>query len=182
MHAILLQLKTDHKNAAQLLTLFRSEVAQLESQLDSPDYHKWQNILQYMTTYQDIFHHPTEEIIFNQLKLNSSELTNKIEEVERQHQTLYQLSRQLLKLLGLLETEFLELNKQELVAQCYSYINLLTEHMNLEESNIFAFANEFMTEADWAVVESRVKHIDDPIFSETRKQEFENLYQWIYNQ
>ncbi len=182
MHQLLSQLRTDHINTSKLLELFDYEVNELANITFKPNYHKLQNILLYMTTYQDIFHHPTEEIIFSHIKSKEPDLSPKLEEIKHQHESLYQESKNLHRTLSSIETEFLELDKQKLIADCKHFSELLFSHMSVEEKFIFPSAQNVLSENDWAEIETKVKQVEDPIFSGKRKAEFEDLYQCVYAQ
>jgi len=182
MHRLLSQLRTDHINTSKLLSLFDKEVEELASSSIEPNYHKWQNILLYMTTYQDIFHHPTEEIIFSSIRERDPILAEKLDEITEQHERLYEKSKTLHRTLSSIETEFISLDKDKLIAECKHYINLLSSHIGIEEKFIFPFAAENLAKADWEAIESKVKLVDDPMFSQKRKAEFAELYECVYAQ
>jgi|GEM_PF-5173717 len=173
------QLHTDHVNVAKLLEHFENELEAFSISGSEPNYLKWQNILLYMTTYQDIFHHPTEEKLFAHLKNYDAEIGQSINEVESQHEKLYEKSRKLTELLAAVETDYIAMEKNELVSSCKDYINLLLEHMSLEERLIFPFAKENMAKEDWMTFEDDADPIDDPLFSAKRREEFAELYQCI---
>jgi len=131
---------------------------------------------------QDIFHHPTEEIIFSSIRERDPILAEKLDEITEQHERLYEKSKTLHRTLSSIETEFISLDKDKLIAECKHYINLLSSHMGIEEKFIFPFAAENLAEADWETIESKVKLVDDPMFSQKRKAEFAELYECVYAQ
>ena len=179
MTTVLDQLHTDHINVAKLLELFEKELEEFSDSDSEPDYLKWQNILLYMTTYQDIFHHPTEEKLFEHIGCDEKTISQAIEEVESQHEVLHQKSKKIHQLLGDVETSFITVERSELINTCEDFIKQLQKHMSLEESIIFPFAKEKMVGKDWSVFEKEIDQIDDPLFGAKQRAEFADLYQCI---
>lgn len=179
MATILDQLHTDHINVVKLLELFEKELAEFRQSDKQPNYLKWQNILLYMTTYQDIFHHPTEEKLFSYLKTDDPEISQSIAEIDNQHEALYQKSKSLHQLLGDVETDFIHMDRSELADTCKVFIDQLFKHMSLEEKLIFPFVKQEMTGDDWTAFEKGVQQIEDPLFGVKQRAEFNELYQCI---
>lgn len=182
MTSILDQLHTDHINAVKLLELFEKELEEYKKPDSEPNYFKWQNILLYMTAYQDVFHHPAEEKLFAYVSTDDLEVSQAIEKVESQHERLYQKSKNLHGMLGDVETNFITMERVDLIKACKSYIDLLKEHMSLEERVIFPFARRKMQENDWSAFEKGIVYVADPLFGEKKRAEFIELYQSVYAQ
>ena len=87
MGNVISKLRTEHVNFRKLLDL-------LEVQLDlfhrgeSPDYQLMTDILDYMTHYPDVFHHPKEDVIFSRLLERDSSIAQSVEELARQHHVI----------------------------------------------------------------------------------------------
>lgn len=179
MATILDQLHTDHINVVKLLELFEKELEEFKSSESEPDYLKWQNILLYMTTYQDVFHHPSEEKLFTYISTDEPEITLAIEEVESQHEILYQKSINLHQMIGDVETDFIPMEKDDLISACKDYISDLQKHMSLEERLIFPFARKKMQESDWLTFEKGIDKIEDPLFGAKQRADFADLYECL---
>ena len=181
MASVFDQLHIDHINVVKLLEHFKEELIEYSNSDSEPNYLKWQNILLYMTTYQDVFHHPTEEKLFAYIRNYDPEIGQSIKELESQHEMLYSKNKSLHELIASVESPYanVEITKNDLIAICKDYINLLLEHMSLEESIVFPFAQKKMLDNDWTAFEKETDHIEDPLFSAERRAEFDDLYQCI---
>lgn len=182
MATILDQLHTDHINVVKLLELFERELEVLKRSDSEPNYFKWQNILLYMTTYQDVFHHPAEEKVFAYLCIDDPEVSQAVKEVESQHEILYQKSERLQGLLMDVETNTITIDKSDLHIACKDYIHQLQKHMSLEEAIIFPYAKKQLQKSDLNDLDKSIKKINDPLFGLIKRAEFSELYQCICEQ
>ena len=69
MNKIILQLTEDHHRKDELLNLLSQEITGFNSG-DDLDYRFVLGILDYFNYQPDVFHHPREELIFDQLGVN----------------------------------------------------------------------------------------------------------------
>jgi hemerythrin-like domain-containing protein len=66
MHQILTALHDDHRNYTRLLTVLKNDIDKL-SDSATADFIRLYDIMNYMTNYPDVSHHPVEEIILAHL-------------------------------------------------------------------------------------------------------------------
>ena len=61
------------------------------------------------------------------------------------------------------------------------YLNMMYAHMDTEESKVFPLIDETLSSEDWALVETQIEHVKDPIFGDVISREFKQLYESITN-
>ncbi len=188
------KLHEDHKNYVKLLKLMDSLLTGLKQGSDK-GYRELYLIMNYMTRYPDIFHHPYEDIIFAELetlegvdideieRVHEMGLTvsDEIERLKAEHSKIYHESRALLdELDAVVNGHIVEKERIQELAQ--QYTDSLREHMNTEESKIFPMINDRMTEASWDNISDSLKHVNDPIFDGPTSDEYKLIYNQVVNE
>ena len=170
------RLHEDHKNYIKLLALMDTLLAELKKGSDK-GYRELYLIMNYMTRNPDIFHHPYEDIIFEELETIEGVDIDEIEHLKAEHNKIYQESNALLdELDAVVNGHIVEKDKIHELAQ--QYADSLREHMNTEEGKIFPMINDKLTEASWNKISGSLEHVNDPIFDGPTSDE----YKLIYNQ
>jgi hemerythrin-like domain-containing protein len=168
------QLHKDHINYSKLLNLLESYLEKQKAGSDE-GYLEMYLIMNYMTRYPDIFHHPYEDIIFDEVLKIDDGLHNEIADLLEQHKKMYDTSKTLLEELdAVVNGHIVEKQKiQELVAE---YVSTLRAHMDAEEARVFPMINEKMTKTAWHNILDSLKQVKDPIFGNKVSDEFKILY------
>ncbi len=174
------KLHEDHKNYVKLLKLMDSLLTGLKQGSDK-GYRELYLIMNYMTRYPDIFHHPYEDIIFAELETLEGVDIDEIERLKAEHSKIYHESRALLdELDAVVNGHIVEKERIQELAQ--QYTDSLREHMNTEESKIFPMINDRMTEASWDNISDSLKHVNDPIFDGPTSDEYKLIYNQVVNE
>ncbi len=180
MHPIMARLTQDHARLTQVLTMLEGLLDRFHEGVE-PDYELMNELLEYMNTYADVVHHPTEDLIYQRVLEKGTERHDVFEILIRQHAGLSQVTKRFRKSIeGILNEEVLlredvEANGRELVA-----VN--RAHMALEDDEAFPIARETLTNEDWNAIEALAPVADDPVFGNPDPQRFKALYRQLNEQ
>ena len=166
-------LRRDHRNMAMLLDLLDGEIDKLASSV-KPDYDLVRDIMQYVTEYPDVIHHPKEDIVYRHLKSLRPEIHTNLERVVKDHQYIEDWG---LKLNDDIEAISMgkNLNRDELVQSLSHYMEQLREHMHWEEMELFSLADELQHYGDWSEVVLANNEISDPLFGSQIERKYRTL-------
>lgn len=165
----LAHLHQDHVNLAQLVPVLRAGLSKLQSG-ERADLELLEEIMIYVTQYPDRIHHPTEDIIFTRLLDKAPELRNELTGIMEEHDDLVRAGRKFLSLLRAAE-EDAPVPRPQIVADGERYVDMLVEHMNTEESQLFPAAARTLHSEDWDWVESQALALEDShVFANLRSR------------
>ena len=100
--------------------------------------------MRYMTAYPDLFHHPTEDLVFRQLMLRAAETRAKVERLVSEHETIGVAGSDLLQELKKTIRHDAE-PSSGLIKAGWGYVTQLRTHMNTEEGEIFPLTKVVLT-------------------------------------
>ena len=166
-------LRGDHRNMVMLLDLLDAEIDKLAAS-GEPDYDLVRDIMLYVTEYPDVIHHPKEDIVYRHLKSVRPEICTELERVETDHRYIEESG---LKLRNSVEAISIGaiLNRDELIAKFYHYVEQLREHMYWEETELFSLADELQHFGDWSEVVPENNVISDPLFGIRVERKYDRL-------
>ncbi|BCU05352.1 cation-binding protein [Allochromatium tepidum] len=180
MHAIMTRLGQDHARLRRVLDLLE-ELLDRFHEGDEPDYELMDELLEYMDSYADIVHHPTEDLIFQRLIDKGVEPSEILSIPMRQHAGLSRLTKDFRQsLLGILSEEVLL--REDVEAAGRALVGNQRGHLIQEEREALPLALEHLTEADWAEIEAVAPAIEDPVFGAPDPQRFKALYRQLVEQ
>lgn len=177
MSTIMEQLKSDHRNIARLLSTLTKQMDIVHAEQNA-DFELIHDIMVYMTQYPDHTHHPMEDLMFRKLTQHDSSAQDVVARLEREHAGLARKGGDFLEMLrhvvdgALVERDVLEKTGRD-------YIEFLTSHMAIEDSDAFPRAEKTLTAKDWEEVESSFEARTDPVFGPIIADEFRSLYDYI---
>lgn len=180
MNPIMTRLALDHTRLVQLLNLFDQLLDRFHAGQE-PDYELMSEMLEYMESYQDTIHHPTEDLIFRRALDKGAQRRDVFDVLRHQHDRLPQLNRRFRQSLEGIAHEAV-LPRGEVEAQGRELVNTLREHMALEDGEAFPIALERLDEADWEAVEALAPNADDPVFGVPDPLRFRALFQRLVAQ
>ena len=181
MNALLERLTSDHANFIRLMYCFRQQLAFLEDdQGDNDDFdvNLILDILDYINTYPNHWHHPIEDVIFDYVLQKSDQGRDVVSMLKEQHQQIEQLTQRL-------ESEFQKVAidstvpVETLLGLGNQYLNLQIEHLEAEENQIFPLIDDVLEERDWQKIEESTDDIKDPLFGSSIEKVYENLLDTI---
>ena len=140
-----------------------------------PDYELMCEMLDYMSNYSDIVHHPTEDIIFQRVMEKGTERRDVFDVLMRQHEAIGQLNRRFRQALdGILHEEVLLREDVEISGR--QLIGTLRAHARLEDEEAFPIALQRLSDEDWLDIEARAPTLDDPVFGSPDPSRYRALY------
>lgn len=175
MNPTMTRLALDHTRLVQLLDLFEQLLDRFHTGQE-PDYDLMSEMLEYMESYQDSVHHPTEDLIFRRVLDKGVQRHDVFDVLRHQHDRLPQLNKRFRQSLDGIVHEAV-LPREEVEAQGRELLGTLREHMALEDREAFPIALERLDEADWDAVEALSPNADDPVFGVPDPLRFRALFQ-----
>jgi hemerythrin-like domain-containing protein len=180
MNAIMTRLGQDHVRLRRVLDLLE-ELLDRFHEGEEPDYELMDELLEYMDSYADIVHHPTEDLIFQHLIDKGVEPSEVFAIPMRQHAGLSQLAKQFRESLrGILSEEVLL--REDVEAAGRALVGNQRGHLIQEEREAFPLALEQLTGADWAEIAAAAPSAEDPVFGTPDPQRFRALYRRLVEQ
>ncbi len=180
MNPVMTRLDQDHVRLARLLDLLDGLLDRFHEG-NEPDYDLISEMLEYMVSYADGVHHPTEDLIFRRVLEKGYEQRDVFEVLMHQHTLLGQMNRRFRQSLdGIVHEEVLR--RDEVESQGRELVNTLREHMGLEDREAFPIARERLDQADWDAVDALAPRADDPVFGTPDPLRFQALYQHLAQQ
>jgi hemerythrin-like domain-containing protein len=180
MNPVMTRLGLDHARLARLLDLFDGLLDRFHEGRE-PDYELMCEMLEYMASYADQIHHPTEDLIFHRALDKGVHNRDVFDVLMHQHTLVAQLNKRFRQSLDAIVHEEVLL-RQEVEAQGRELVDTLREHMTLEDREAFPIALERLDQADWDAIEATAPNADDPVFGNPDPQRFRALFQHLSEQ
>lgn len=166
------RLHEDHKNIGKLLDFLDAQIDRA-AQGEQPDFELMFDVMHYMTTYPDIYHHPFEDRIFEKLGRHE-EWRPLTEEAHAEHEYLTQRGQRFLDVIQTVLSEVM-LERDVFVAKAREYVQRQREHLDREEGALFPAARALLTEAEWATIDRSFETMPDPLFGRMVKGEYQRI-------
>ncbi len=176
--AVLKRLREDHVRLARVMRVLEREVDSLDVN-DLTDYPLLSAIVEYVRTYSDAVHHPTEDQVFDQL------LHKGLTPAERyvvylnlgKHQEINETSRKLQdKIDSILRGDVLPV--ENLLEDIRQHLLQQRKHIAFEELHLFPLVESRLNHADWILIDEELMLSPDPLF-DSNLEEFRVLYEYI---
>lgn len=161
-HALMAELRADHRNMAAVLRLLDEIVEIMEAGQD-PDFELFDEIMRYMTVYPDAVHHPKEDVVYGQLRRERPDLAEDLDHVPDDHSDIAHLGT-------LLRNEVEAINagaavrRDKMIEDTIAYVRRLRNHMQWEEEDLFLRIDRMLDDGAQHVDVSAYEHIKDPVF------------------
>jgi hemerythrin-like domain-containing protein len=180
MNQLVDRLQEDHRHLTRLLDLLDKLLDMFHDGVE-PDYELMCEMLEYMETYADQVHHPTEELIFDRMRRYGNQQRTVLDILTRQHEVLSEINKQFRQSLeGIVHEEVMRRDLVE--AHGRELVETLRKHLDMEEAEAFPLARELLTEKDWQELGREASETIDPLFGARDKGRFRTLYQHLMNQ
>ena len=143
----------------------------------TPDYSVMLSIVVYIQEYPEQAHHPLEDAIYSLLLRRVGDEARLIQELVTDHNELEVITRELRR-----SIEWFKKgtgSEDNLKHQLSEFLSRQRRHLHIEEMNVYPLIKRVLTEQDWKNIESMVPRIDDPIFGERTRNDYELLYRVI---
>lgn len=177
MKHLIESLHVDHRNLGTLLRLLETNLHALQSD-DEPDYPLMLEIIEYVQSYADVFHHPREDLLFARVTERDSSVRKEVESLLEQHVQLKNSTRSLLDSLNAVLNDAV-VDKFLLMDTIHGYIESQREHIVLEESSIYPYIERLLTPEDINWLDKHHPVVTDPVFGDLVENRFQQLYKRI---
>lgn len=174
MPQVLEALRNDHRNYYRLLALLKSDIDILQHSED-PDFIRLYDIMNYMTNYPDVTHHPIEEIIFAALAPKAPDFADQIRLQNSEHGEIAKLGMSLKEKLQLVTSGSI-IPRDSIINAANDYFQLLTNHINVEENQLFPIVENMFSAEDWSSLDLQIHDVEDPLLGEAVQEQFTDLY------
>lgn len=174
------RLREDHVHIARLLDLMEQQVGRLH-ECSLTDYELMRDLMRYMAEYPDVFHHPTEDVVFRRLVEVHPAAAPMVDELLREHRVLAEKGEHVRNALRSVVDGAL-VPRDILEEQCRDYIATLRRHRDREEELLFPLADEHLAPRDWEEIERTLSAGEDPLFGPVVAEQFRSLYDFILQQ
>ena len=175
---IMVTLNSEHRYISSLLEALAEQADNLLPGR-KPDYALMHDIVRYMASFPDEYHHPREDLVFDRLVARDPEARPIVEELLEGHREINRRSRELLGHLERITRDGHAADNRKIKYLCDRYIGHYWEHINTEEGKVFPRATAKLRPDDWFAVNTRAKYVDDPLFGSRVRKEYARLSQYL---
>lgn len=178
MNLIIEQLNQDHRQLVRVLYHLEQGIkslsgltagkASLERILDSLDY---------IQVYPELWHHPTEDIIYELLLQKDIPEPQRLADCIEEHGVLELLTENLHSYLDQLAAGD-ETVKMRLFKAGGDYVRRQLKHMEHEQKTLFPLMEQYLTADDWETIRQRLK-AQQPLSDLPQAQYYQTLYRDI---
>jgi len=171
---ILNELHQDHINLNKMLKILRLKVKKLRAG-DHPNFNLMADVIDYISTYADGYHHPREDSIYRHFQGRSQELDQQLQNCEAAHQSMKTTCHELADLIdGILHDAVVPMD--EFTDKLEAFLDEQVEHLNMEEGAIFPQLQGVANDQDWVQLIDELPSSDDPLFGEKQAAKYSELY------
>lgn len=168
----------DHERMRELLAALESQLTLLREGQE-PNVELINLVLEYISGYPKLCHHPKEDILYKRLRDSvSPEVTADLADVQADHVLLDKMTSDLAAAVdNLLPGP--DAPRRRVIEQIEDFLRHYRLHMEIEESVLFPTAQKHLSSRHWAEIAEALKRLDDPIEQTKFEQGFSQLRQRI---
>lgn len=170
---ILETLYSEHRYISSLLDTLEWQAARLKPG-KVPDYHLLHDIVDYLTHYPDVYHHPREDLLFASMLKQDKGFRERLDRLQREHQALQHYNRELLGELSQI-TEGRRVDRPGLLQRIKRYTAGYRQHIDYESSEIFPQAKGHLSTRDLEKLSEKTRYINDPLFGGDIQRQYRRL-------
>ena len=171
---MLSRLLSDHDHIRKSLNLLEMQFLDL-CRSGSPDYFMMLSIVVYIQEYPEQAHHPLEDAVFSIFINRGGEEARIARALIKDHTELEIITQQLRTSLELLESSNAS-KKDDLKHKLSMFLSRQRKHLYTEEMRIYPLINSVVKTQDWKRIESVVPRMDDPMFGERTRSDYDRLH------
>jgi hemerythrin-like domain-containing protein len=167
-------LRAEHRHMGTVMQLFADQLNAIEGG-ELVDTHVVYEIMHYMVTWPDRFHHPREDLIYARVAEVEPAAADDVDTLQRDHDNTAKLGRGMLK--DIERWRLGEVSGGVVVKSGRAYIETIYEHMNVEESLVFPRIEEALTLQDWRDLaeDDQLQAVSSSVFGPQVQREFRNM-------
>ena len=173
-HAMLKTLRAEHKHMGNVLKLLVEQVDLLEEG-SAVDCHVLYEVMDYVTTWPDRFHHPREDIIYARVAEIDVQAADDVDTLQRDHDVTARRGQSLLEAISAWQQG--EVSDKKLIKAAREYVAHVYDHMAVEEQVVFPRIQAVLTEEDWRdlVADDSIRAVNKPLFGVPVQREYLKL-------
>ncbi len=173
MPATMDMLRSEHRNISRLLDMLDRQFVLFEK-TGEPDYELLAEIVDYLRSFPDLYHHPKEDLVLERLKARNPKKAAEVGDLDKEHEEvgerLNTFTRAVAKVL--LGTH---VSRDAFLLVAREFVDGERKHMASEERVFFPAAMQSLTDDDWREIDQRVGKFSDPLRSTRAIGRFELL-------
>lgn len=178
MNLIIEQLNQDHRQLVRVLYHLEQSIKSLSGLgKTSPGVERILDILDYIQVYPEIWHHPTEDIIYELLLQKDIPQPERLANCIEEHGILELLTENLHSYLDQLAAGR-EQVRLRLIKAGSDYVKRQLQHMEHEQKTLFPLIEQYLDDADWDVIKERLKS-RQPVTDPGQAAHYQTLYRQI---
>lgn len=176
MHPVYRQLCKDHRHIQRILHCMRTLILPLGREGITPErLDLMLDIVEYIKTYPEYWHHPIEDQVFSLLLLKRVPESDLLREIICDHGRMEKHTLELDQLLrSIAQGCVVPVKNLKTLAELY--IHNQADHIEKENKWVYPLMEQHLEEADWDWVAEKLPCIEDPLFGHKRRSDYENLY------
>ena len=166
---------------AAVLHGFRFLVREIHAQRLAPDFALLGAMLHYIDTFPERMHHPKEDrYLFQALRTRCQAARGVLDRLEAEHRAGARKIRQLHQALNRYQQAGPdEFHAFHAMVEAYCAWEFM--HMRVEETEMMPLAERYLTDEDWASIDSAFLDHDDPMLGVETSDGFRELFKRIVN-
>lgn len=167
-------LRAEHHHMGTVMQLFAEQLKAIEAG-ELVDTHVVYEIMHYMVTWPDRFHHPREDLIYARVAEVEPNTADDVDTLQRDHDHTAKRGKAVLQ--DIERWRIGEVAGTVVVSSGRAYIEHIYEHMNVEEKVVFPHIEETLTLRDWRELaeDDQLKAVTAPFFGPQVQREFRNM-------
>jgi hemerythrin-like domain-containing protein len=167
-------LRAEHRHIATVMQLFADQLKAIESG-ELVDTHVVYEIMDYMVSWPDRYHHPREDLIYGRVAELDATAADEVDSLQRDHDRTAISGREVLQ--DIEHWREGEISGSVVATSGRAYIDHMYEHMNIEEKLVFPHIESVLTIQDWRELaeDDQIHAVADPVFGPRVQREFRNL-------
>lgn len=167
-------LRAEHRHMGTVMQLFLEQLKLIENG-ELVDTHVVYEIMHYMVTWPDRFHHPREDLIYLRAVEVDSRAFDDVDTLQRDHDHTAKRGRAVLR--DIERWRRGEVSGKAVVNNGRDYVDHIYEHMNVEEKLVFPRIEAALSASDWRELaeDDELQEVADSVFGPSVQREFRNL-------
>jgi hemerythrin-like domain-containing protein len=167
-------LRAEHRHMVSVLQLFSEQLKSIEG-AELVDPHVVYEIMEYMVTWPDRFHHPREDLIYARVAEVDPKSADDVDTLQRDHDYTARRGRQLLR--DIERWRGGKVSGRVVVKSGNAYVDHVYEHMKIEEKLVFPRIEQTLTLQDWRELaqDDQLRAVSRSIFGPQVQREFRNM-------
>ncbi|MDG1944526.1 MAG: hemerythrin domain-containing protein [Halioglobus sp.] len=167
-------LRAEHRHMGTVMQLFLEQLKTIENG-ELIDTHVVYEIMHYMVTWPDRFHHPREDLIYLRAVEVDPRAFDDADTLQRDHDHTAKCGRAVLR--DIERWRLGEISGKVVVNNGRDYVDHIYEHMNVEEKLVFPRIQAALSASDWRELaeDDELQEVADSVFGPRVQREFRNL-------